>query len=620
MRHAKNFVVLGVLLACPAGAQERAGEATQPDIPVAEVAKSGPPLLALDAVSTLTLTGAAKSSAQCQFVAVKDQAFSRAIQVKSPSLPASENDVRLVAPLTGSVQKGDVLVARFWMRGQALRAPITGRPNVGVALENTTGQSVGEVYRGTVPGLSTWREFRLALQASQDGGAGQVYLALRLGVVPQQVEIGALSLVNLKKSVTFASLNYFRNLNRGDRNPSAPYTASEQSPDAPWRRAAHARIEALRKGDLRLTITRGGRPVSGAQVRVAMKRHAFHWGSATGSEMTGGVGPDADKYRAILQSWFNMAAPENDLKWHKWNGSRTRQSIDWLRERRFHIHGHTLMWGYWGYIQGKERAIAAQLTKDSPAMQQLLLQHIRDVVSTHRERVQAWDVLNEPYTQNTVMGALGDKAVIEWFQAARQADPDAQLYLNEFNVLEDSNPGQADALEKTLKYLLENKAPLDGIGLQSHFGSPVSLARIVAILDRFGKLNKPIAITEFDLRGRNEKLQADWTRDFLTAAFSHPSVHSINLWGFWEKKHWIPEAALFRADWSIKPNGQAVRDLLLKEWWTNAQGASDAQGKYFVRGFLGEYEVTVSVNGQTKTMPLQLTKTGASVFVAMDSK
>ena len=57
---------------------------------------------------------------------------------------------------------------------------------------------------------------------------------------------------------------------------------------------------------------------------------------------------------------------------------------------------------------------------------------------------------------------------------------------------------------------------------------------ILRLLDRYARLELPIKITEFDVDVADESLQADYTRDFLYAAFSHPSVSGIQLWGFWK--------------------------------------------------------------------------------------
>jgi hypothetical protein len=104
----------------------------------------------------------------------------------------------------------------------------------------------------------------------------------------------------------------------------------------------------------------------------------------------------------------------------------------------------------------------------------------------------------------------------------------------------------------------------------------------------------------------------------MIAAFSHPSIIGVLMWGFWEGQHWKPNAALWRRDWTLKPNGQVWIDLVTKHWWTNATGASNAQGVYQTRGFLGDYEVSVTAGNKTKTTQIMLTKEGKAVKVVMD--
>jgi hypothetical protein len=96
----------------------------------------------------------------------------------------------------------------------------------------------------------------------------------------------------------------------------------------------------------------------------------------------------------------------------------------------------------------------------------------------------------------------------------------------------------------------------------------------------------------------------------MTAVFSHPAVSALLTWGFWEGADWRPRAALYRKDWSIKPNGQAWNDLVLKEWHTSLTGQTDASGAVTTRGFLGQYQITVTYRGTSKTWPLTLTKDG----------
>jgi len=75
---------------------------------------------------------------------------------------------------------------------------------------------------------------------------------------------------------------------------------------------------------------------------------------------------------------------------------------------------------------------------------------------------------------------------------------------------------------------------------------------------------------------------------------------------------------MYRRDWSLKPSGEAIRELLLKTWCTNAKGTTDAQGTFTVCGFLGEYVIQVSMADKTKSINAQLKAGGSNVVVIID--
>lgn len=92
--------------------------------------------------------------------------------------------------------------------------------------------------------------------------------------------------------------------------------------------------------------------------------------------------------------------------------------------------------------------------------------------------------------------------------------------------------------------------------------------------------------------------------------FSNPNFVSIVHWGFWEKAHWKPAAALWQADWSLKPSGKVFVDLVTNQWWTDETVTTTPAGTYHVRGFLGYYEVSVEHDGQTVKKKTTLDRDG----------
>lgn len=87
--------------------------------------------------------------------------------------------------------------------------------------------------------------------------------------------------------------------------------------------------------------------------------------------------------------------------------------------------------------------------------------------------------------------------------------------------------------------------------------------------------------------------------------------------GFWAGRHWRPDAALWRKDWSIKPAGEAYRELVFRQWWTDEKLTTDDRGDAKVRGFLGGYRVIAEHDGREATHELTLTAEGTQVTLTL---
>jgi len=231
-------------------------------------------------------------------------------------------------------------------------------------------------------------------------------------------------------------------------------------------------------------------------------------------------------------------------------------------------------------------------------------------------------VVNEPLGADDSMRRFEGEETAEWFRIARRVDPGARLYANERGMLNagrEPNAAHRDRFLRLLRDLLDRGAPLDAIGLQAHFEHELTPpAVVIGELDRFAELGLPIQVTEFDVRTGDEELQADFTRDFLTAAFSHPRVNGFTFWGFWEGRMWCEPGALFRRDWSEKPCARVTRDLIHRRWWTDAAGRTDADGRFEVRAFRGRHEVTIRAPGRSARTTVELPAEGASVDIRLD--
>jgi PII-like signaling protein len=74
---------------------------------------------------------------------------------------------------------------------------------------------------------------------------------------------------------------------------------------------------------------------------------------------------------------------------------------------------------------------------------------------------------------------------------------------------------------------------------------------------------------------------------------------------------------MFRRDWSKRPAQEAYEKLVLSDWMTNAVQQTGADGAIAMRGFLGDYDVTTTANGKSKTVKMKLPKDGARLQIAL---
>ncbi|HEX2730613.1 MAG TPA: endo-1,4-beta-xylanase [Polyangiaceae bacterium] len=541
-----------------------------------------------------------------RWMPVSGQSFPESIRTKSLGGTKNPWDVQLRAANATPIAKGDVLLAHVRMRTEFVPVE-SGEGMTELVFELGRDPWTKSVTLG-IQASSEWKEFTVPFVAEEDYGAGEGQFVFRMGYPDQTIELADISLENYGQQLTLADM------------PKTKLTYPGREPDAPWRAEAQARIEKNRKADLQVVVKQGGQPVPSAQVSVQQTSQAFNFGTCAPAELLlSGREPKVNQLTAEL---FNTVTLENDLKWAPlagdWGGGftieRAQKASDWLREHNLRLRGHVLMWPGWGNLPAGIKRHA----KEPDWLKTEIAKHITDVAGQMRGRVIDWDVLNEPFTNHDLIDILGKDAMVEWFRLARQAEPNAHLYINDFAILSGGGgtTGHRDHYEATIQYLVDHHAELDGIAFQGHFGTALtSPDDLLKLLDRYGKFGKHMAVTEYDLLVDDEQLAADYTRDFYTLLFSYPQVESIVMWGFWDKIHWKKNAPLYHTDWSPKPALAVYKQLVQHDWQTHEQGTTDAQGAYATRGFLGDYDVKVTAGGKTQSVHVSLKAGSAPVVI-----
>lgn len=574
----------------------------------------GTPVIGSRGTDEFRLSG---TGGRLESVEVSGQPFTRAARVTTLARPETPYQFQISTGNTAPVKKGDILLAVFWVRA-VVQQPASAEARTEFCFELGREPYSKMAVRPT--DLTTqWQKIYVPFVSTLDLAAGQAGIHFRAGYDPQTIEIGGVRVIDYGTGVKYGDL------------PVTAQSYAGRDAAAPWRKAAADRIEQNRKGDLTVVVLDANRkPVPGARVTVRMKRHAYGFGSAVDARQLLASGPDAEKYRAVIVQNFNKVVIENHLKWILWEHDRDTgpRAVTWLREHGIEVRGHCLVWPA---KKDMPRSIVELYAKPE-ALRKAVTDHIADELGALRGQCVEWDVMNEPFSnheiQNVLAGldpkgprieaAAGAAFIAEWFKAARAADPLAKLDINDYSILSTGGTDFAhqDYYERTIRSLIERGAPVQGIGMQSHFGAELTpIPRLLEVLDRFAKLGLPIQSTEHDIDNWDEQIAADYTRDFMTAFFSHPATIGIITWGFWEKAHWIPSAAYYRKDWTLRPVGEVWRDLVFKQWWTNADGLTDASGIFKTRGFLGDYEIGVEIGGAKKVAPAKLGKVGTRVEI-----
>lgn len=557
-------------------------------------------------IEPFTYSGPATS--RLEIVPVEGQDFTRAMRLRTPDgLPATvarEYSIRVRALVPTELKRNDWVLATFSVRATE-RSGETAY--VKLNFERATSpytKSLG----ATLPVTDEWKRFQIPFQIAENYNPRESYFDFWLGYDPQVIEIGGVKIEKQEQGFNVQGIE-------------TGYSYQGRESDAPWRKDAAERIGKHRKADFHFTVTDANDTPLPATVQVRMKRHSFAFGTAVVAQALLSNAPDDLKYKEWFFRLFNSAVFENDFKWPGFEQNRTRAltALDYLRRQGITmLRGHTMVWPAFTYLPRDLPALA----NNPEAMRQRINTHILDVGRATAGKFRDWDVLNEPITNRDLQKVLGDEEMVEWFKKARESDPQARLFINEYNIIpnESANKVKQDEYFRLITWLKEKGAPLDGLGEQGHFGFTLTgIDKAKQILDRFAELGLIIQVTEFDIDIYDEKLQADYTRDYLTLCFSHPSIDSFLMWGFWEARHWKPQGAILRRDWTLKPNGEVWRDLITKEWWTNADLKTDDTGLATQRGFLGDYEITVlTEDGRTKTIPATLVKDGTTLTIKLD--
>ena len=407
------------------------------------------------------------------------------------------------------------------------------------------------------------------------------------------------------------------------------------------------------QGHLKL-VNGGGSPLANQEVRINQKSHQFLFGVGgfEAVELASGKVRDfkhegemiTEDRKTRLEEKLNKLFSFNNYatlpfyigRYEPVEGKPDEEGLKagarWYEKRGITRKGHPLCW---------HTVCAPWLMNYSNAviLEKVIARIERDV-SAFKGLIDIWDVINEVVIMpifdkydNAVTRICKEygqiRIVKEVFEAAKRANPNALLLLNDFDTSKD--------YEILIDKCLQAGIKIDVIGIQSHqhqgyWGSE----KVHDVLSRFSRFGLPLHFTENTLisgdimpahitdlndwqveewptTAEGEERQTRETVEMYEILFAHPQVEAITTWSGGDDAWLHAPAGFLRTDNSEKPVFKALSEKINKEWHTELTAKTDAAGIVSLEGFKGNYEISCAgktacfdLNGNTGSITITL--------------
>ena len=271
--------------------------------------------------------------------------------------------------------------------------------------------------------------------------------------------------------------------------------------------------------------------------------------------------------------------------------------VDYAASHDNTVHGHTLIW------HNRLPNWMNDFAGDAAGWTTMMTDHITEIASHFAvgDIVVSWDVVNEAFTEsdndgdglndlrNTIwLDNIGPGYLAAAFRAAHAADPNADLYYNDFNI--SGIPAKLSAVLDLVDQFQNdpNPVPIHGIGFQMHIS--LTWPDINQIRDSFAlavATGLKIKITELDIavntdRSRNPLFLTEFTAsvavqqqeryEAIVVAYMDEVPEAqrggITVWGITDLDNWLRRynalewPLLFDDDLEPKPALQGFADGL----------------------------------------------------------
>ena len=210
--------------------------------------------------------------------------------------------------------------------------------------------------------------------------------------------------------------------------------------------------------------------------------------------------------RNIIIRNFNSITATSDMKMYAiaptdsvYNWEKADSLVDFSQRNDLRLFGHTLVWH-----SGTPRWVFQKASQDSVWLSNFLKIYIQDYVGRYKGKVAAWDVVNEgletqggAYRETLWYNKLGKKYIANAFRYAHEADPDADLFYNDFNLERDT--AKLNGVLRMIEELKADEVPITGLGVQMHLRMDIPEKLIRESVRKMAATGLKIHFSELDI-------------------------------------------------------------------------------------------------------------------------
>lgn len=231
----------------------------------------------------------------------------------------------------------------------------------------------------------------------------------------------------------------------------------------------------------------------------------FLVGAAVDRNLPAGEDPQAE---TLVKAQFNQVVAENCMKGelihpevNRYDWTDADRLVDWSQRHGMTLIGHCLVWHSqppkWMFTDETGKNVSRETLIGR------MYSHIMTIVTRYRGKIKGWDVVNEAfeddgsYRKTPYYNIIGPEYLALAFQFAHEADPDAELYYNDYSM---SKPGKREAVCQLVRQLKAKGIRIDAVGMQSHNGyNYPDYSDYEKSLEAFAAEGVKVMLTELDM-------------------------------------------------------------------------------------------------------------------------